>query len=44
MSSTILERIRFNHEIAEVYEKSIGDVLDERVNGVSYFCEFIQLV
>ncbi len=35
MSSSILEQIRFYHELAEVYEKKIGDVLDEAAQGVS---------
>lgn len=36
MSSTILEQIRSLHEISDLYEKAIGDVLDEKVLGVSH--------
>jgi hypothetical protein len=36
MSSTILEQIRSNHEMAEYYESAIGSILDETAQGVSF--------
>lgn len=34
MSSTLLELIRTKHETAEVFERQIGAILDEKPNGV----------
>jgi hypothetical protein len=35
MSSSIVEQIRVNHELSELYEQAICKELDEKPSGVS---------
>ena len=44
MSSSILEQIRLNHEISELYESAICKELDVKPVGVSFLQTYWHLV